>query len=57
MIKIYKHDVIIDGQKKLFVFIRDYADTINIEKSILKHKEEYQRINMIQHELNIEFKY
>ena len=40
MIIIYKHDVIIDGHKKLIVLIRDYSDTLNLETTILKYKEE-----------------
>ena len=55
IIVIRKHEVIIDGEKKLIVLIRDYSDSINFEKILLKQKEEDCRMNLIQNELNIAF--
>ena len=55
MIVIRKHEVIIDGEKKLIVLIRDYSDSIKFEKILLKQKEEDCRMNLIQNELNIAF--
>ena len=55
MIVIRKYEVIIDGEKKLIVLIRDYSDSIKFEKIILKQKEEDCRMNLIQNELNIAF--
>jgi hypothetical protein len=55
MIVIRKHEVIIDGEKKLIVIIRDYSDSIKFEKILLKQKEEDCRMNLIQNELNNAF--
>jgi len=55
IIVIRKHEVIIDGEKKLIVLIRDYSDSIKFEKILLKQKEEDCRMNLIQNELNIAF--
>jgi len=40
MIRIRKQEVEVDGEKMLIVLIRDFSDSINIEKMQLKQNDE-----------------
>jgi hypothetical protein len=36
IIRIRKHEIYVDGQKQVIVMIRDFSDSIQVEKILLK---------------------
>jgi hypothetical protein len=55
MIRIRKQEVVISGEKQLIIQIRDFTDSIQFEKIIVKLKQEKARTMLIQTELNSVF--
>lgn len=55
LVRIRKHKVNIDGADKDIVLIREFSDQINIEKILLKQREDNEHTEFIQTEINAEF--
>jgi len=55
MVRIRKHKVIIDGEDREIVLIREFSDQINIEKILLKQREDNEHTEIMQIEITAEF--
>ena len=51
VIKFRKTVVMIDGEERIIVMIRDFSDSVNAEKMKLKQKEDNTKLEMINQEL------